>query len=144
MYEFGRLWVLSVYSTMCSWNCRRTYGEILSMPVLDFCSGWLYRSVSFCILFEFHFHLEVPNCGGFLDCGSCAQKEACAWCASESVCVTISEAFSKDCGGLVFDLPCPDSFVSGSRSLPLFTYIICRECGGWKLDRQGRSIVWWW
>lgn len=60
--------------------------------------------------------LEVPNCGGFLDCGSCAQKEACAWCASENVCVTISEAFSRDCGGLVFDLPCPDSYVSGIAS----------------------------
>ena len=56
---------------------------------------------------------EVPNCSGYPDCGSCAQVEACAWCAAENLCVTISEAFSKDCSSLVFNLPCPDSYVPG-------------------------------
>ena len=86
------------------------------IPVLH---GLSFRTdVLVCFEFEhlysfFTIFIEIPNCGGFLDCGSCAQKEACAWCASENICVTISEAFSKDCGGLVFDLPCPDSYVSG-------------------------------
>jgi hypothetical protein len=75
----------------------------------------------------------VPNCGGFLDCGSCAQKEACAWCASENSCVTISEAFSKDCGGLVFDLPCPDSYVSGMFSPGLHSISnFLRKCDCWQ------------
>jgi hypothetical protein len=84
--------------------------------------GHLFRTVvlvSLEIYSYFKIVVEVPNCGGFLDCGSCAQKEACAWCASENTCVTISEAFSKDCGGLVFDLPCPDSYVSGMFSTHL-------------------------
>lgn len=95
---------------------------------------------------------EVPNCSGYLDCGSCAQKDDCAWCASENTCVTLSEAYSKDCRGLVFDLPCPDTYVSGIffliyffssssllffcfnyfNSFFLFFFLNKRKCGNWK------------
>lgn len=56
----------------------------------------------------------VPNCGDYVDCNSCASQEQCAWCASDNMCTTMSEAFSKDCRGLVFDLPCPANFVAGN------------------------------
>lgn len=55
---------------------------------------------------------SVPNCKDYSDCGSCARMEECAWCASEDVCTTVSDAFSRECRGLVFEPPCPDSFVS--------------------------------
>ena len=57
--------------------------------------------------------LAIPNCIENVDCFSCASKEECAWCASENVCTTISEAFSKDCSGLVFEPPCPSNYVAG-------------------------------
>lgn len=58
--------------------------------------------------------VEIPNCDEIQDCGSCAQKEECVWCASNNSCRTVSKAFdSTDCDGLVFEPPCPDSFISG-------------------------------
>jgi len=48
-----------------------------------------------------------------MDCNGCAKQDHCAWCASENVCTTISEAFSKDCRGLVFEPPCPENYVAG-------------------------------
>lgn len=57
---------------------------------------------------------EVPNCEEFKDCSGCALQDQCAWCASEGVCSTISDAFSRDCRGLVFEPPCPDKFISGN------------------------------
>lgn len=30
--------------------------------------------------------------------------------------MTVSEIFSMDCRGTVFDLPCPTSFIAGERS----------------------------
>ncbi len=65
-----------------------------------------------------YFVLDIPNCGNYPDCNSCAKVSECAWCASEGTCTSISTAFTKDCGGLVFELPCPDSFVNGI----VFTY----------------------
>jgi hypothetical protein len=56
----------------------------------------------------------VPNCEDYVECGTCAKMDSCAWCASENVCTTISKAFSKDCSGLVFELPCPDSYITGA------------------------------
>jgi hypothetical protein len=56
----------------------------------------------------------VPNCEEYFDCSGCASQDQCAWCASENLCTTISEAFSRDCRGLVFEPPCPDKFVSGN------------------------------
>lgn len=43
----------------------------------------------------------VPNCNDYNDCNGCAVHEQCAWCASENVCTTIADAFTKDCRGLV-------------------------------------------
>jgi len=82
----------------------------------------------------------VPNCGDYVDCSSCASQEQCAWCASDNLCTTMSEAFSKDCRGLVFELPCPANFVADNvivgnliiRSDPTF--------GGGELNVQGRSL----
>ena len=57
--------------------------------------------------------LAVPNCAEYSTCNSCATQNECAWCASENSCVLYSEAFSKDCRGVVFDAPCPSSYVTG-------------------------------
>ncbi len=58
----------------------------------------------------------LPSCSQFSDnCTSCAGKDNCAWCASTNTCLTVSEIFSSNCRGTVFDLPCPDSFVGGRR-----------------------------
>lgn len=67
----------------------------------------------------------VPNCQDYLDCESCAVQDECAWCASENVCTTQADAFSRDCRGLVFDLPCPANFVAGEfvSHLALFVLI---------------------
>jgi hypothetical protein len=61
----------------------------------------------------YYIKIVVPNCGDYIDCFNCASQEQCAWCASENVCTTISEGFSKECGGLVFDPPCPNYYVPG-------------------------------
>jgi len=52
-----------------------------------------------------------------VDCSSCASQEQCAWCASENTCLTISDAFSSDCRGIVFETPCPTDYLSGALSL---------------------------
>jgi len=74
-----------------------------------------------------HF-IVVPNCGDYVDCYGCASQEQCAWCASENLCTTISEAFSRDCRGLVFEPPCPNNFVSGkpkeATSIFVFTTLL--------------------
>lgn len=56
---------------------------------------------------------ETPRCSEYPGCSPCAEDEDCAWCASADSCMTVSEIFSIDCRGTVFDLPCPDSFVAG-------------------------------
>jgi hypothetical protein len=56
----------------------------------------------------------VPNCEDYIDCSGCAMQDQCAWCASESICTTISDAFSRDCRGLIFEPPCPEKYVSGN------------------------------
>lgn len=56
----------------------------------------------------------MPTCSDYVDCLGCAGNDQCAWCASENSCVTVSDAFSKDCRGVVFDLPCPSNYVSGN------------------------------
>lgn len=56
----------------------------------------------------------LPNCKENTNCGTCADQKECAWCASEGACITLPEALASNCGGLVFDPPCPDSFVATS------------------------------
>lgn len=60
---------------------------------------------------------ETPRCSEYPECSTCAEDEDCAWCASAGSCMTVSEIFSIDCRGTVFDLPCPDSFVAGERQV---------------------------
>jgi hypothetical protein len=55
----------------------------------------------------------MPHCQDYMDCAGCAKQDQCAWCASENLCTTIADAFSKDCRGLVFELPCPESYIVG-------------------------------
>lgn len=55
----------------------------------------------------------IPDCGQFVNCNTCAEQEACAWCASGNECLTIADSFKKDCRGVVYDLPCPASYVAG-------------------------------
>lgn len=38
-----------------------------------------------------------------------------AWCASSNVCLTVSDVFTQNCRGTVFDVPCPASFVGVNR-----------------------------
>lgn len=54
----------------------------------------------------------IPDCDIQGDCGSCAVTSGCTWCASQSRCATTSDAFSSDCRGMVFELPCPDTYVT--------------------------------
>lgn len=91
----------------------------------------------------------IPNCIEYNNCGSCANQESCAWCASSNVCMTVSEAFSsQDCQGLVFEPPCPNSFSAGNNclwdKLVYNSYARCmfrkRDC--WQPLRQGRSHFW--
>ena len=56
-----------------------------------------------------------PTCGEYDSCSSCASADDCAWCASENTCLTVSEVFSQNCRGTVFDVPCPASFVGVNR-----------------------------
>ena len=83
------------------------------MPCVQVCV--LFRQMIFKnkIFLLITISLALPNCGNYPDCNSCAKVPECAWCASEGTCTSISTAFTKDCGGLVFELPCPDSFVNG-------------------------------
>ena len=58
---------------------------------------------------------QEPTCNERETCDACAAVEDCAWCASESKCMTVSDVFTKDCRGTVFDSPCPESFVGVNR-----------------------------
>ena len=64
-------------------------------------------------LIFFLFLSVPPDCQGYSNCLTCAVQSQCAWCASDNVCLTIQDAFSRDCRGLVFDPPCPSNYVAG-------------------------------
>ncbi len=55
----------------------------------------------------------VPDCEEHSDCSKCAAVDDCAWCASEGACVPIAATLEENCRGIVFELPCPDSFIAG-------------------------------
>ena len=57
----------------------------------------------------------APTCSEFDSCSACAAADDCAWCASEATCLTVSDVFSQNCRGTVFDVPCPTSFVGINR-----------------------------
>jgi hypothetical protein len=68
----------------------------------------------------FHDTPAIPTCETHTTCDGCAGIDDCAWCASEKKCMTVSDIFSRDCRGTVFELPCPASFVAGLCSPPYF------------------------
>ena len=84
---------------------------------------------------------NVPNCKDYSDCGSCAKMEECAWCASEEICTTVSDAFSRECRGLVFEPPCPDSFVSENVIVGNLVVKADPSFGGGSLNISGKSYV---
>ncbi|CAM9298518.1 unnamed protein product, partial [Phaeothamnion confervicola] len=65
----------------------------------------------------------VPHCDEYEGCDACAGDDACAWCASAGVCLTVSDIFGSECRGLVFDPPCPTSFIGGTLFLSLLSII---------------------
>ena len=79
----------------------------------------------------------IPNCGDHLDCAGCANQDECAWCASESTCTTISDAFSRDCRGLVFEPPCPANFVADNIILGNLIVTADPTFGGGELNVTG-------
>lgn len=56
----------------------------------------------------------IPDCEGLASCAECAAVDQCAWCAGEARCMRLDETYYADCGGVVFDLPCPASHVPGA------------------------------
>ena len=68
-------------------------------------------------------YLVIPNCADYVDCFGCAAQDQCAWCASENVCASISDAFTMDCRGLVFELPCPTNYVAGKNTPTLMLFV---------------------
>ena len=55
----------------------------------------------------------APVCHDYLSCDGCTEHEECVWCASSDSCTSLPEALGSDCRGLVFDPPCPDTYVAG-------------------------------
>ena len=84
-----------------------------------------------------------PQCDDFRNCDSCAAAPECAWCASRSECLVVSEVFSSNpalaCRGTVFDTPCPASFVGVNRVVG--NLIISQDpvFGGGELRVAGRA-----
>ena len=76
----------------------------------------------------------APNCQDYLDCSSCASQDQCAWCASETTCTTISDAFSKDCRGLIFETPCPVKMSSGTACIRYNETTISPVCAKLRVD----------
>ena len=82
----------------------------------------------------------LPHCELFTDCASCAVSDQCAWCASEGVCTTISEAFSRDCRGLVFEPPCPDQYISDNVIVGNLIVRADPTFGGGELNVSGAAL----
>ena len=82
----------------------------------------------------------LPHCELFTDCASCAVSDQCAWCASEGQCTTISEAFSRDCRGLVFEPPCPDQYISDNIIVGNLIVRADPTFGGGELNVSGAAL----
>ena len=57
------------------------------------------------------------------------------------VCTTISEAFSRDCRGLVFEPPCPDQYVSDNVIVGNLIVRADPTFGGGELNISGTGMV---
>ncbi len=83
----------------------------------------------------------VPNCASSNSCASCALQSECAWCASDNVCTTISDAFSMDCRGLVFEPPCPESYVTDNVIVGNLIVKADPSFGGGQLNVSGSQLL---
>jgi hypothetical protein len=87
------------------------------------CPDWTFKnsscpcniSLKYIIVGNFYLIIfSAPSgCNDYVDCYNCANQEACAWCASDNTCTSLSTAFGRDCSGLVFEPPCPANYVPG-------------------------------
>ena len=88
---------------------------------------------------------KKPQCDDFADCDRCAAAPECAWCASRSECMVVSEVFSSNsslaCRGTVFDLPCPNSFTAVNRVVGNLVITQDPIFGGGELRVSGRASL---
>ena len=61
--------------------------------------------------------------------------------SSSGVCTTISEAFSRDCRGLVFEPPCPDQYVADNVIVGNLIVRADPTFGGGELNISGTGMV---
>ena len=50
------------------------------------CPSWFFKDTDCPV---------IPNCESSLTCSTCALQSECAWCASDNICTTISDSFSR-------------------------------------------------
>ena len=55
--------------------------------------------------------------------------------------MTVTEAFSQDCQGLVFELPCPENFVADNFVVGNFAVMADPTFGGGNLNVSGNIIL---
>ena len=75
------------------------------------CSNWIFGGEEACP--------RAPNCQQHdNDCEACTENIHCGYCGSTNTCHTIVSLFQEgscDDGGVVFDSPCPSSFIAEER-----------------------------
>lgn len=90
--------------------------------------------------------LGAPECGSFTSCNDCASSTWCAWCAAKAKCMVLEDTYYEECNGVVYDPPCPASFVPGKRNhiLELITYLTILESPRdlWESYCEARSFLW--
>lgn len=95
------------------------------------CPEWHYESSS-CP--------AIPNCQAYTNCQSCAAIDQCAWCASDNLCLTYAEAFDHDCRGLIFDPPCPVSYVAENTIVGNLVIVPDPNFGGGRINISGSGL----
>ena len=83
---------------------------------------------------------KEPVCDDHTDCGGCVSDESCAWCASEQRCLDLSEIFTSDCHGTIFDAPCPASWAPETRVVGDFILEPDALSGGGHLRSSGATF----
>ncbi|GMH56019.1 hypothetical protein TrRE_jg12439, partial [Triparma retinervis] len=82
----------------------------------------------------------IPRCNVFNNCGDCASSSDCAWCASQNLCMTISEVYSNDCTGTVFDAPCPVTYVTENTVVGNLVVVADSQFGGGEVSFEGPCV----
>ena len=109
----------------------------------DVCPG-KFKHILFLILSKYkliYLIIVIPNCRDYTSCGGCADIEECVWCESSLTCTSLPEALGSDCRGLVFDPPCPDTFVSENVIVGNLNVQGDPSLGGGELNVDGMSFV---